>query len=130
MPKEKQALTEFKKLVETRDVVGLRGFMENNSDEIDINQTIWPDTTPLLYACQERHVELAKYFLYDLNAEVSKLVNGFSPLLMVCAVRLNNNDHLAEESVLEIVKCLLDRKANVNVHNPKGQSPLMYVFYK
>lgn len=81
-----------------------------------------------MYACHEQDVELTKYLLLELKADVNRSVDGFTPLAIACSTTYSDHDFVAgaEPKVLQIVKLLLEKKALINVCTARRETPLMF----
>lgn len=88
--------------------------------------------TPLMLACQERHVDLVKYLLFDLNADPNANSNDMTALILACAGKVNlytdrdENAEQEESKTLQICEWLIECQAMVNKINLRRQTPLMF----
>lgn len=112
--------------IQTGDVEKFQEIWLTNCDKFDVNVPIrnfnW---TPLMYACDEGHVDLVKYLLFQLNADPNANSNDWSALILAC--RCSTYRHPDEESnALQICQWLLQFNAMINQANLRRETPLMY----
>lgn len=105
---------------ETGDVDDFRRIFKQNQKLVQIDDGLSDDWTALMFACHRGHLELVRCLIDQFDANINKLAYSGTPLLLVCSA-----DKIPEETVLEIVKILLDKKAVVNTRNRNGEMPLM-----
>lgn len=99
----------------------------------DVNEPVRNcDWTPLMMACQVRHVDLVKYLLFELNADPNANSNDMTALILVCCGKMNlyaddaENNSEEESKVLQICEWLIQRQAMINKINLRRETPLMY----
>lgn len=85
-----------------------------------------------MYAAQERHVDLVKYLLFELNADSNANSNDMTALILVCCGKMNlygdvgDNATEEETKVLQICEWLIQRQAMINKINLRRETPLMH----
>lgn len=130
--KEDELARSLYKCVFDGDFDGFRNIWEVNRETLDVNQPLKSfEYTPLMFACQGRHIDLIQYLLFELNADPNANSNNWTALLLACYgsmdIHSNSNEVSAvdEEKTLQICHWLLDRKAMVDKSNLQRETALM-----
>jgi len=98
----------------------------------DVNEKSGQGSLPLCLAVSHRNVPLVKLFL-ELGADPDKKDNlNYFPLMIALYTWSDNGKEkeiIAEDDRIAIANLLLDYKANVNVSDNEGRSPLILSIY-
>ena len=98
------------------NVAGIRLLLDHNAD---MNMTNKNGTTPLMISCQKKdRIAAVKILLQEYNVN---LVDNYGQSALHYAAANDNVD---------AIRLLLDHKANINMANKKGLTPLMYSIKK
>lgn len=131
--KEDELARNVYKCVFEGDINKFKEIWEENRDIFDVNKPLKSfDWTPLMFACQGRHVELVQYLLFELNADPNANSNDWTALMLACSgsfdIYSNTNEVSTEDETrsLQISQWLLDRKAMVDKSNLRRETPLMH----
>ncbi|XP_031636150.1 uncharacterized protein LOC116349821 [Contarinia nasturtii] len=111
-----------------------RSIWMEHRNRLDINQPLLDGSnyTPLMLACQERQLEIIKYFLFELKAETNANSNDMTALILACSGSPNlyadNSDVFPEEeeNVRKICEWLIEHNAMVDKANLRRETPLMH----
>ena len=89
------------------------------SNECDVNERDSNGSTALHISCQLNHSQILQVLLShkDINVNLSKYENGYSPFLMAC-------DYTCYESFCLLIR---DARVDVNLCNKYGYSPFICV---
>lgn len=98
----------------------------------DINKPLLHGFTPLMVACQERHVDFIKYLLFGMNADSNANSNDMNALILACSGKIDlygDPDVISfeeEAKVLQICQLLLDKQVMVDKTNLRRETALMH----
>lgn len=101
------------------------------NSELDINRSLQDNFTLLMYACQERKIDFVNYLLDELNADANVCCNGWTALMLACYGTYDYGfsseySSQSDETVLQIVKKLIECNAIINVSNFNGKTAFMF----
>lgn len=111
------------------------GFLETWQDvkHQDIDRSICGfDWTPLMFACQNRHVEFARRLLTEMRANPNANSNDMTALILACSGPFDmyeTNHRISaedERNTLELCKLLLDHGAMIDKANLRRETALMH----
>lgn len=130
---ENEIAQKLYRFTQTGDVANFRELWESNRDKLDVNAPIRNHSwTPLMYACDEGHVDLVKYLLFQLNADPNAHSSDWSALILACRCSSTNLFHdlraieSDESNALQICQWLLQFNAMINQANLQRETPLMH----
>ncbi|XP_018791903.1 PREDICTED: uncharacterized protein LOC108970785 isoform X1 [Bactrocera latifrons] len=89
--------------------------------KISVNEPINGEFTLLMTACREGQLSIVRLLLEDLNADVNKQVDSFTPLMLACQCTSKDS-----HTIDQIVQLLLKHKAVINVSDKYGTTPFMH----
>lgn len=114
------------------DINEFREIWNANGGLVDINKPLKTSWTPLMCACQNLHVDLVKYLLFELNADPNANSADMTALIWACCGSFtwhsNANEVPPEEEAksLQICQWLLQCNAMVNKANLRNETALMH----
>lgn len=126
------SLDKLQNAIISGNVEEFRERWDANDSNRDINKALFHSMTPLMLACQERHVNLVKYLLFDLNADPNANSNDMNALMLVCIGKIDlysDRDEVSTEEegkVLQICQWLLDKQAMIDKTNLRRETTLMH----
>lgn len=88
--------------------------------------------TPLMFACQNRHVEFARRLLTEMHANPNANSNDMTALILACSgpfdmySAVHDISTKDEEKTLQLCKMLLEHGAMVDKANLRRETALMY----
>lgn len=132
--KPDNSIDKLQNAITSGNVDVFRDLWEADSNNHDINKALFQNETltPLMLACQERHVDLVKYLLFDLHADPNANSNDMTALILACIERFefysDRNEVSAEEEnkTLQICQLLLAKHAMIDKTNLRRETALMH----